>query len=129
MTANPVDIHVGKRLRLRRTIAGVSQENLAESLGITFQQVQKYEKGINRISASRLFEIGAALNTPINFFFEEYGETNPVYGFAAEEGEGFKEEDLKSRESMALLRAYYKITDPNVRKKALDLIKSLAEKK
>ena len=72
MTANPVDIHVGKRLRLRRGILGMSQENLAEILGITFQQVQKYEKGINRISASRLFEIAKALNVKISFFFEGF---------------------------------------------------------
>ncbi|PIR31961.1 MAG: transcriptional regulator [Alphaproteobacteria bacterium CG11_big_fil_rev_8_21_14_0_20_44_7] len=128
MSANPVDIHVGKRLRLRRTIMGMSQESLAEALGITFQQVQKYEKGINRVSASRLYEISDALNSPVSFFFEDYNQENPVYGFA-EDSDGFEEQNIKSRESMVLLRSYYQISDPKIRKKALELIKSLADNK
>ena len=126
--ANPVDIHVGKRVRVRRTILGMSQETLADALGITFQQVQKYEKGINRVSASRLYEIAQVLGTPTNFFYDEYGaaEGAQSYGFAEDES-GFEAEDLKSRESMALLKAYYKISDSKVRKKALELIKSLAD--
>lgn len=126
MSANPIDIHVGKRLRLRRSILGLSQEKLAEELGITFQQVQKYEKGINRVSASRLYEVGRVLTVPVNFFFDELGDATSQLGLA-ENNEDFQSEDVKSRESMSLLRAYYKISDAKVRKKALELIKSLAD--
>ncbi len=128
MPANPIDIHVGKRLRLRRSIMGVSQEQLADALGITFQQVQKYEKGINRIGSSRLYEISKALEVPVGYFFEEYGaEDNMMYGLA-EEIEAYDAESSRSRETMALVRAYYQISDPKIRKKALELIKSLADK-
>lgn len=127
MSANPIDIHVGKRLRLRRSILGMSQENLAEILGITFQQVQKYEKGINRVSASRLHEIAKALNVSISFFFEAVEEEDGLGLGFAENSEEFAAEDVKNRESMALLKAYYQISDPKIRKKALELIKSLAD--
>ena len=128
--ANPIDVHVGKRIRVRRTILGMSQETLADALGITFQQVQKYEKGINRVSASRLYEISQVLGAPISFYYDEYGssESSQTYGFAENES-GFESEDLKSRESMTLLKAYYQISDPKVRKKAVDLIKSLSDSK
>lgn len=128
--ANPIDVHVGKRIRVRRTILGMSQETLADALGITFQQVQKYEKGINRVSASRLYEVAQVLGASISFFFDEYGveEKTQSYGLAEDES-GFEAEDLKSRESMTLLKAYYKISDAKVRKKALELIKSLADSK
>lgn len=125
---NPVDIHVGKRIRLRRTILGMSQEELAKSLGITFQQVQKYEKGVNRVGSSRLFDIAQVLNVPVSFFFDEYGEVNPIYGFA-EENDEFKHEkgDVSNREIMGLVKAYCQIKSPETRKKAIELIKSLAE--
>ena len=126
MSANPTDIQVGKRLRLRRGILGMSQENLAEILGVTFQQVQKYEKGINRVSASRLYEIAKALNVKVSFFFEGVEQGEDAYGFA-ENSDEYAAEDVKNRESMSLLRAYYQISDPKIRKKALELIKSLAD--
>jgi len=132
MSANPIDIHVGKRLRLRRSVTGVSQEKLAEMLGITFQQVQKYEKGVNRIGSSRLFDIAKSLGVPVNFFFDEYSESSGgaagKYALAEETAEFAHEENTKSRETMALVKAYYQISDPKVRKKALELIKSLADK-
>lgn len=125
---NPVDIHVGKRLRLRRTILGMSQEELAKNLGITFQQVQKYEKGVNRVGSSRLFDIAQVLTVPVAFFFEEYGEVNPIFGLA-EETEKFEHEkgEVSNREIMGLVKAYCQIKSPDTRKKAIDLIKSLAE--
>ncbi len=130
MSANPIDIHVGKRLRLRRTMLGISQEKLAEILGITFQQVQKYEKGINRVGSSRLFDIAKALNVPVNFFFDEYsGNANSQYALAEDTAAFEHEDNLKNRETMTLVRAYYQISDPKVRKKALELIKSLADNK
>jgi transcriptional regulator with XRE-family HTH domain len=132
MSSNPVDNHVGKRLRLRRTVLGMSQEDLAKSLGITFQQVQKYEKGVNRIGSSRLFDITKVLGVTANFFFDDYGDSNPVYGFA-EESEEFKHEaatstDVSNREIMSLVKSFCQIKSPATRKKAIELIKSLAEK-
>ena len=126
---NPVDTHVGKRLRLRRTILGMSQEELAKNLGITFQQVQKYEKGVNRIGSSRLFDIAQVLTVPVSFFFDEYGENNPIYGFAEDKDE-FKHEkgEVSNREIMSLVKAYCQIKSSDTRKKAIDLIKSLADK-
>lgn len=126
---NPVDIHVGKRLRLKRTILGMSQEELAKNLGITFQQVQKYEKGVNRIGSSRLFDIAQVLGVPVSFFFDEYGDNNPIYGFA-EEAEKFEHEkgEVSNREIMSLVKAYCQIKSADTRKKAMDLIKSLADK-
>lgn len=130
--ANPVDTHVGKRLRLRRTILGMSQEELAKNLGITFQQVQKYEKGVNRIGSSRLFDIAQVLSVPVSFFFEEYGDSNPIYGFAEDTSKFEHEKDDKgevsNREIMSLVKAYCQIKSADTRKKAIDLIKSLADK-
>ena len=129
-TPNAIDSYVGSQVRMRRQLLGLSQERLADQIGVTFQQVQKYEKGINRVSASRLFEISQVLGASINFFYDEYGssEATQTYGFAEDES-GFESEDLKSRESMTLLKAYYQISDAKVRKKAVDLIKSLADSK
>ena len=129
MSSNPIDQHVGKRLRQRRGVLGISQEKLAEMLGITFQQVQKYEKGVNRIGSSRLFDIANNLSVPVNFFFDEYkeGASNQNYSLA-EEAQGFEAEDAgRNKETMALVKAFSQITDPKIRKKALELIKSLAD--
>ena len=105
----------------------MSQEQLADSLGITFQQIQKYEKGINRIGSSRLFDIAKSLSVPVGFFFDEYGVENPVFGLAEDSEEFEAEQGVNSRETMALVKAYYQIKDPKIRKKALELIKSLAD--
>ncbi len=133
--ASPVDVHVGARIRLRRTIMGMSQERLGDALGLTFQQVQKYERGANRVGASRLFDLSRILDVPISFFYDNMPESlagimpsSPqpqVYGFA-EQQDGFGSNDaLAKRETLELVRAYYRITDPNVRKRMLDLIKSM----
>ena len=129
MSSNPIDLHVGKRLRLRRSVLGMSQEKLAEMLGITFQQVQKYEKGVNRIGSSRLFDIANNLSVPVGFFFDEYNQDSSNQNFQlAEEVEGFEAEDAgRNRETLALVKAFNQISDPKVRKKALELIKSLAD--
>jgi transcriptional regulator with XRE-family HTH domain len=137
---NPIDIHVGKRLRLRRTLLGMSQERLGESLGLTFQQVQKYERGANRIGSSRLFELGQILDVPVSFFFDDMpgaGGVSPqgVHGGAlgaglAEEGATFEHDlddglSLDKRETLELIRAYYRIGDPAVRKRLFELTKAL----
>ncbi|MFT8245654.1 helix-turn-helix domain-containing protein [Roseomonas sp. BN140053] len=130
---SPIDVHVGTRVRLRRTLLGMSQEKLGEALGLTFQQVQKYERGVNRIGASRLFDLSRVLDVPIGFFFDDMPDSlggsggtlrNRLAGFA-EQQEGFDDDALNRRETLELVRAYYRITEPAVRKRVFDLIKSL----
>jgi transcriptional regulator with XRE-family HTH domain len=135
---NPIDVHVGKRLRLRRTLLGMSQERLGELLGLTFQQVQKYERGANRIGSSRLFELGQILNVPVSFFFDDMADASrPLPGAStmsglAEDGARFQHEvededlPLDRRETLELIRAYYRIGDPAVRKRLFELTKALA---
>ncbi|WP_349363642.1 MAG: helix-turn-helix domain-containing protein [Roseitalea porphyridii] len=126
---NPIDIHVGSRIRLRRTMLGMSQERLGESLGITFQQVQKYEKGTNRVGASRLQNISAVLNVPVSFFFEDApGEQGTETGSGMEENAAtYVVNFLSSSEGLQLNRAFVKITDPKVRRRIIDLVRTLAE--
>ncbi|WP_429123141.1 helix-turn-helix domain-containing protein [Ensifer sp. 4252] len=124
---NPIDIHVGSRIRLRRTMLGMSQEKLGESLGITFQQIQKYEKGTNRVGASRLQNISGILNVPVSFFFEDApGENTNASGLAEASSSNYVVDFLSSSEGLQLNRAFVKITDPKVRRKLVDLVKALA---
>jgi transcriptional regulator with XRE-family HTH domain len=126
---NPVDAHVGSRVRLRRMLLGMSQERLGESMGLTFQQVQKYEKGVNRIGASRLFQISKILDVPVQFFFEEapyVGDTGQPGGMAEADSEAFILEFLNSREGLELNRAFVKIADAKVRKRVVDLVRALS---
>ena len=110
----------------------MSQEKLGEAIGLTFQQVQKYERGANRIGASRLFDLARVLDVPIGFFFDDMSDamggsmavTRRMAGFA-ETQDGFEDDTLHRRETLELVRAYYRITDPSVRKRVFDLIKSL----
>jgi transcriptional regulator with XRE-family HTH domain len=125
-----IDAHVGTRLRLRRTLLGLTQERLGEKLGLTFQQVQKYERGANRIGASRLFDLARILEVPVGYFYDDLpasaGGTMNRYGFA-ESADGYgNDEALSSRETLELVRAYYRITDPGVRKRVFELVKSMA---
>jgi len=128
---NPVDVHVGSRVRLRRTLLGLSQEKLADAIGLTFQQVQKYERGANRIGASRLYELSRVLDVPVSFFFDDM--TGEVAGRSSRDGgmsesaqAPFETDALAKRETLELVRAYYRITDPHVRKKVADLVKTMA---
>jgi transcriptional regulator with XRE-family HTH domain len=126
---NPVDAHVGSRVRLRRMLLGMSQERLGEGMGLTFQQVQKYEKGVNRIGASRLFQISKILDVPVQFFFEEApytGDGNAARGMVEPDSEAFILEFLNSREGLELNRAFVKIGDPKVRKSVVDLVRALS---
>ena len=124
---NPVDVRVGARVRLRRNMLGLSQEKLGEAIGLTFQQVQKYERGANRIGASRLYELGGVLGVPVQFFFDE---TDPVHappvGFAETPQEGFDSDPMRKRETVELVDAYYGITDVAARRRLFDLAKALA---
>jgi len=129
---SPIDVHVGSRVRLRRTLLGMSQERLGEALGLTFQQVQKYERGVNRIGASRLFDLARVLDVPIGFFFDDMPDSvgggmnnaRRALGFSDQQ-DGFEDETLHRRETLELVRAYYRITDSAVRKRVFELIKSL----
>jgi len=124
---NPIDVHVGSRVRLRRTMVGLSQEKLGDQLGVTFQQVQKYEKGSNRIGASRLQEIATALSVPVAFFFEDAPDTGSEAGGMAEGKSTYVMDFLKTPEGLQLNQAFQRIKEPQVRKRVLDLVKSLAE--
>ena len=125
---NPIDVHVGSRIRLRRTMLGMSQEKLGESLGITFQQIQKYEKGTNRVGASRLQNISSILNVPVSFFFEDAPGEQPsgLSGMAEASSSNYVVDFLSSSEGLQLNRAFVKITDPKVRRKVVELVKALA---
>ncbi|ERM03338.1 Cro/Cl family transcriptional regulator [Brucella intermedia 229E] len=122
----PIDVHVGSRIRLRRNMLGLSQEKLGENLGITFQQIQKYEKGTNRVGASRLQAISAILNVPVSFFFEDAPGSSNQAGFAEDNEATYVVDFLNSNEGVQLTRAFTKISDPKVRRKIIDLVKSLA---
>ncbi|MDJ0894527.1 MAG: helix-turn-helix transcriptional regulator [Alphaproteobacteria bacterium] len=128
---NPIDVHVGSRVRLRRTLLGMSQEKLGQAIGLTFQQVQKYERGANRIGASRLFDLSRVLDVPVSFFFDdmppEVAKTPAQKYFTPEEVPDTQEVDpLAKRETLELVRAYYKVVDPQVRKRVFELVKALA---
>jgi len=120
---HPVDIHVGGRVRMRRTVLGLSQERLGEAIGLTFQQVQKYERGTNRIGASRLYELSLVLNVPVGFFYEEYGARQD--GGMSEAPAGYAAATLQ-RDALELMGVFQRITDPDMRRRVLDLAKSIA---
>lgn len=124
--ANPIDIQVGNRVRIRRMLIGMSQERLGDLLGLTFQQVQKYEKGVNRIGAGRLFEVSRILNVPIDFFYEGVNTLLGQPGATEPDGAPVME-FVSSGEGLQLSLAFMKIKDAKVRKRVLDLVKSLAE--
>ncbi len=126
----PVDVHVGARLRVRRTLLGMTQTVLGEAIGLTFQQVQKYESGANRISASRLFDLSRLLDVPIQYFFDDMptavAATSPALGGGkAKKPPSYEPNPMAKRETMELVRAYYKITDPEIRKHLLAMTKTL----
>lgn len=122
---NDVDRHVGARVRMRRILLGFSQEKLADALGLTFQQVQKYEKGTNRISASRLQQISGALGVPIDFFYGDGAPASEVGGFA-ESGKAGYEADMMTADGLKLLRAFNAIRDPQTRKRIVELTQTLS---
>lgn len=124
---NPVDLHVGARVRMRRKFLGMSQEGLAETIDLTFQQVQKYERGSNRISASKLYEIARALKAPVAYFFEGYGQTEAVEGFSESESEQFVHGFLMTTEGIELAEAFPRIKSAKLRRRVLELVRSLAE--
>ena len=130
---SPIDIHVGSRVRLRRTLLGMSQEKLGAAIGLTFQQVQKYERGANRVGASRLYDLSHVLDVPVSYFFEEITPAAATAAEARREGtlEGspgpaYEADPMMRRETLELVRAYYRISDPRVRRRLFDLAKAIA---
>ena len=126
---NPIDVQVGSRVRLRRNMLGLSQEKLGEAIGLTFQQVQKYERGANRIGASRLHELSRVLDVPVSFFFDDMDPVRaPAIpgGFAEPPADVFESDPLRRPETVELIDAYFAIDDTAVRRRLLDLAKALA---
>ncbi len=126
---DPIDIHVGGRVRLRRMILGMSQEALGQALGLTFQQVQKYEKGVNRVGASRLFQLSKLLDVPVQYFYDDYDVLagRPSYSFAEPDmGDEFMK-FVNSPEGVQLCKYFSAIEDMHVKKRVLDLVKTIAE--
>lgn len=136
---NPIDVHVGNRIRLRRTLLGLSQEKLASLLGLTFQQVQKYERGMNRVGASRLWDIGKVLEVPIGFFYEDmdkevanqsprmFSIPNSMPTELAEENENVDLDPMHRQETIELVKAYYKIGNRKAAKHMFDLIVAMSK--
>ncbi|CAN5116417.1 helix-turn-helix transcriptional regulator [soil metagenome] len=125
---NPIDRHVGSRVRMCRMLAGVSQEKLGDGLGLTFQQVQKYEKGSNRISASRLQQIAKMLDVPVSFFFDGAPTGDmPTGGFSDAASSAYVSDFMSSSEGVQLTKAFVRIKNGKIRRRIIDLVESLAE--
>ena len=126
---NAVDIHVGNRVRQRRTLLGLSLERLASALDLTFQQVQKYERGANRIGAGRLYQLARALDVPVTYFFEDMDDAHYQSASSVNEdaSQSYQADPMTQRETLLLVRAYYAIPDPAVRRRMLDLMRSMAD--
>ena len=122
--ADETDLHVGKRLRRRRRLLGMTQQDLATQVGVRFQQIQKYECGANRMTSSRLFDLSRALNVSVQYFFDGMEGEDLL---AANDADRMDGDILSQKETLELVRAYYRIKDPAVRKKLFDLTKSLAD--
>lgn len=129
--AKAVDAYVGSRMRVRRSLLGVSQEQLGQALGVSFQQVQKYERGTNRVSASRLYRLAKFLDVPVSFFFDGISETAVEGSFALQEApvERYETEPYVRRETLELVRAYYKIRNSDVRHQIRRLCSTLGGKR
>ena len=125
---NPIDVHVGSRVRLRRTLLGMSQEKLADAVGLSFQQIQKYERGTNRIGSSRLYQFAQVLDVPVSFFFDGMPTEGPAKPQMASEAvlDPFEQDQFTRRETLELVRAYYRIRDTRVRARIFDLVKAIA---
>ncbi len=131
---NPIDIHVGARVRLRRHLLGLTLQTLAKAVGVTYQQLQKYEWGVNRIGASRLFNLSHVLDVPISFFFDDLspaaggaGRKRQAKGFSEAPAAAIDFDVLSNQETIKLIRAYYRVTNPRIRKRVLDLLEAVCK--
>jgi transcriptional regulator with XRE-family HTH domain len=125
-TPNPIDKHVGSRVRMRRMMISMSQEKLGERLGITFQQIQKYEKGTNRIGASRLQQIAGVLGVPVAFFFEGAPNQDSSGNLGEAVSPAYVSDFLATADGLALTKAFMKVKDPKVRRRIVDLVEAIA---
>ena len=123
---NPVDMHVGSRIRLRRQLMKMSQEKLGDELGVTFQQVQKYERSANRVGASRLYRLSRVLEVPIQFFFEDLSDPPLVSGMAEGDQTPIVYNFIQSSDGVSLAEAFSRIGDAKVRRRVLELVRTLA---
>jgi transcriptional regulator with XRE-family HTH domain len=131
-TPHPVDVHVGQRVKLRRTLMGMTQGKLGESIGLTFQQVQKYERGANRVSASKLWQLGNVLDVPVAFFFEDMPQSvrDSFPGYEGETAESDIPEEhltLHRRQSLELVRTFSRLQAQVLRKRVIDMVRAIAE--
>ncbi len=126
---NPIDVHVGSRVRLRRTLLGMSQEKLGDAVELTFQQIQKYERGANRIGSSRLFQFSKVLQVPVSFFFDDMPEAISGHppGLSESKGPNYDDDRFTRRETLELVRAYYRISDTATRKRLFELVKAVGQ--
>lgn len=130
--SDPIGVHVGSRVRLRRSLLGLSQERLAEAVGLTCQQIQKYERGVNRIGASRMYDLAHVLDVPVSFFFDDMPDdvrqrdAAPFPVTADKEAPGAEPNPLNRRETLELVRAYYRIQSARLRKRMFELVKAVA---
>jgi len=129
MAKHDIDAHVGKRLRLRRTMMGLSQEAVAKAVGITFQQVQKYEKGANAMNANRLFEFARFMGVPVAYFFEGLEQSGAAAqgGFSEAEAAQFEHKRVSDRESLEMMKAFKRIKEQMIRKRLADLVRAVAD--
>lgn len=123
---NPIDIHVGSRVRLRRQLLKMSQEKLGDELGVTFQQIQKYERGANRVGASRLYRLSRALDVPVQFFFEGLVDETPIAGVAEGDQTPIVYDFIQSIDGVTLAESFSRIKDGKVRRRVLELVRTLA---
>ena len=123
---NPIDQHVGSRVRLRRQLMKMSQEKLGDELGVTFQQVQKYERGANRVGASRLYRLSRVLEVPVQFFFEGLGDKTTVTGLAENDQTPIVYDFIQSSDGVSLADSFSRIKDSRVRRRILELVRTLA---
>ena len=125
---NPTDKHVGSRVRMRRMMLGMSQEKLGDALGLTFQQVQKYEKGTNRIGASRLQQISNILQVPVSFFFEGAPKSLQTFavGISEAPSPAYVSDFLATSDGLALTKAFMRIKNPKLRRRIVDLVEQIA---
>ncbi len=132
--SNPIDIHVGARVRLRRHLLGLTLQTLAKAVGVAYQQLQKYEWGVNRIGASRLFNLSRVLDVPVSYFFEDLspaeagaGRKRRARGFSEAPAAALDSDVLNKRETGELIRAYYRVKDPQLRKRVLGLLEAVGK--
>ena len=123
---NPIDIHVGSRIRLRRQLMKMSQEKLGDELGVTFQQVQKYERGANRVGASRLYRLSRVLEVPVQFFFEGLNDQTAITAMADNDQTPIVYDFIQSSDGVSLAESFSRIKDSKVRRRVLELVRTLA---